>query len=173
MDKIITYSAQNYAEALFESGQGFSADLNTVLEVIKTSADFMHIMSNPAIDLNVKFSILDEIFKNKIDDKVLQFIKILTEKNRLVELEEIRDAYNEKVNEANNIKLVEITSAIELNEDFKTRIINKLGEKLGKTIVPEWKTDKEIISGLVFKIGDDIVDASLLNKIESIGKNIR
>lgn len=173
MDKIITYSAQNYAEALFENGQGFSADLNTVLEVIKTSADFMHIMSNPAIDLNVKFSILDEIFKNKIDDKVLQFIKILTEKNRLVELEEIRDAYNEKVNEANNIKLVEITSAIELNKDFKTRIINKLGEKLGKTIVPEWKTDKEIISGLVFKIGDDIVDASLLNKIESIGKNIR
>lgn len=78
-------------------------------------------MSNPAIDLNVKFSILDEIFKNKIDDKVLQFIKILTEKNRLVELEEIRDAYNEKVNEANNIKLVEITSAIELKEEFQNK----------------------------------------------------
>lgn len=173
MDKIITYSAQNYAEALFETGKVFAADLNTVLEVMKTSADFMNIMSNPAIDLNVKYSILDEIFKNKIDEKVLQFVKILTEKNRISELEEILTAYNERVNEAEGIKPVEITSAIELSEDFKTRITNKLTEKLGKTIIPEWKTDKEIISGLVFKIGDDIVDASLLNKVESIGKNIR
>lgn len=173
MGNIITYSAQNYAEALFETGKDFAADLNTVLEVMKTSADFMNIMSNPAIDLNVKYSILDEIFKNKIDEKVLQFVKILTEKNRISELEEILTAYNERVNEAEGIKPVEITSAIELSEDFKTRITNKLTEKLGKTIIPEWKTDKEIISGLVFKIGDDIVDASLLNKVESIGKNIR
>ncbi len=173
MDKIITYSAQNYTEALFETGKDFAGDLNTILEVIKTSADFMHIISNPAIDLNVKYSILDEIFKGKIDDKVLQFLKILTEKNRLGEFEEIRDSYLEKVNEANNIKRVEITSAIELNDDFKTRITNKLGEKLNKTVVPEWKINPEIISGLVFKIGDDIIDTSLKNKVESIGKNIR
>ncbi len=173
MDKIITYSAKNYAEALFETGKEYAADLNTVLEVMKTSADFMHIMSNPAIDLNVKYSILDEIFQGKIDDKVLQFLKILTEKNRLREFEEISDSYKERVNEANNVTPVEITSAIDLNEDFKTRIINKLGEKLGKTIIPEWKTDKEIISGLVFKIGDDIIDTSLKTKVESIGKNIR
>lgn len=173
MDKIITYSAQNYAEALFETGKNFAGDLNTVLEVMKSAADFMHIMSNPAIDLNVKYSILDEIFNNKIDDKVLQFIKILTEKNRLGEFEEIRDSYLERVNEANNIKLVEITSAIELNDDFKTRITNKLGEKLNKTIVPEWSINPEIIAGLMFKIGDDIIDTSLKNKVESIGKNIR
>ncbi len=173
MDKIITYSAKNYAEALFETGKEYAAALNTVLEVMKTSADFMHIMSNPAIDLNVKYSILDEIFQGKIDDKVLQFLKILTEKNRLREFEEISDSYKERVNEANNVTPVEITSAIDLNEDFKTRIINKLGEKLGKTIIPEWKTDKEIISGLVFKIGDDIIDTSLKTKVESIGKNIR
>ena len=53
------------------------------------------------------------------------------------------------------------------------KIINKLSEKLNKTIIPTWETNKEIISGLVFKIGDDIIDTSLLNKVESIGKNIR
>lgn len=173
MNKIITYSAQNYAEALFESGPDFEADLNTILEVIKTSADFVNIISNPAIDLNVKYSILDEIFKGKLNDKVLQFLKILTEKNRLGEFGEIRDSYLEKVHEANNIKLVEITSAIELNDDLKNRITNKLSEKLNKKVVPGWKIDSDIISGLVFKIGDNIIDTSLKNKVESIGKNIR
>lgn len=172
MDNIITYSAQNYAEALFETGETFTSDLELIQEVMKSSHDFMHIMSNPAIDLNVKYSILDEIFKNKIDEKVLQFVKILADKGRLGEFDEILTAYKERVNEANNVKLVEITSAIELNEDLKTRIINKLGEKLNKKIIPAWKIDREIISGLVFKIGDDIVDTSIRNKIESIGKNI-
>ena len=171
MDNIITYSAQNYAEALFEAGKTFTPDLELINTVITTSADFMHIMSNPAIDLNVKYSILDEIFKDKINEKVLQFVKILTEKNRLGEFEQILAAYKEKVNDENGVKLVEITSAIELNEDFKTKILNKLSEKLNKKIVPEWKIDREIISGLVFKIGDDVVDTSIRNKVESIGKN--
>ncbi len=173
MDNIITYSAQNYAEALFESGQTFAPDLKLVNEVMSTSADFIHIMSNPAIDLKVKYSILDEIFKSKVDDKVLQFVKILTEKNRLNEFSEIVAAYEERVNFSSGIKTVEITSAITLNEETKSRIIDKLTEKLNKKIVPEWKVDKEIISGLVFKIGDDILDASIKNKIESIGKNIK
>lgn len=172
MDNIITYSAQNYAEALFESGQTFTPDLELINTVIKTSVDFVHIMSNPAIDLNVKYSILDEIFKNKIDEKVLQFTKILTEKNRLGEFEQILASYKEKVNDTNGVKRVEITSALELNDALKTKILNKLSEKLNKKIVPEWKIDREIISGLVFKIGDDIVDTSIRNKVESIGKNI-
>lgn len=173
MENIITYSAQNYAAALFETGQNFEADLNTVLEVIKTSADFVNIISNPAIDLSVKFGILDEIFKGRIDDKVLQFIKILTEKKRLGEFEEILVSYKEKVNDHDGIKVVEITSAIELSDDDKNKITNKLSEKLNKKIIPQWKIDNEIISGLVFKIGDDLLDTSLKTKIETIGKNIR
>lgn len=172
MDKIITYSAQNYAEALFETGKNFVPDLELIQEVMKSSVDFINIISNPAIDLNVKYSILDEIFKDKIDEKVLQFIKILTEKNRLNEFDEILLAYKEYANKYNDIKLVEITSAIELNDEQKTRIIEKLSEKLEKKVIAKWGIDKEIISGLIFKIGDDIIDTSIKNKIESIGKNI-
>lgn len=172
-DKIITYSAQNYAQALFETGQAFEGELLTVLEVFKTSADFKNIMSNPAIDLNVKFSILDEVFQGKVDEKVLQFVKILIEKNRLSELDGILTSYTQLVREYNNVKEVEIISAIELSNDFKTKIKDKLTEKLNKTVLPQWKTDSEIISGLIFKIGDNIIDISIKNKVESIGKNIR
>ena len=173
MNKIITNSAQNYAQALFETGQNFEQDLMLIQQVLADSADFTNVISNPAIDLKAKFEILDEIFKDKINANVLQFIKILAEKNRLNEIEQINSSYIEKVNEHNNIKKVEIISAIELNDETKTKIINKLSEKLNKTIIPTWETNKEIISGLVFKIGDDIIDTSLLNKVESIGKNIR
>lgn len=173
MKKIVTNSAQNYAQALFETGQNFEKDLEMVQQVLNDSADFTNVISNPAIDLTTKHEILDEVFKNQINANVLQFIKILAEKNRLNEIEQIKYSYIEKVNEFNNIQKVEIISAIELSEETKSKITNKLSEKFNKTIAPTWDINKEIIAGLVFKIGDDIIDTSLLNKVESIGKNIR
>jgi len=172
-ENIITYSAQNYAQALFESGSDFEKDLSLVAEVLSTSADFNSIISNPSIDLETKNTILDEIFANHISPNVLQFIKILTEKGRLNEFEGIQAAYLEKVNNSKNIKPVEITSAIELNDDTKNKIVEKLNQKLNKQIIVNWVVNPEIISGLLFKIGDDIVDATLLSKVENIGKNIR
>lgn len=173
MKKIVTNSAQNYAQALIETGQNFEKDLETVQQVLNDSADFTNVISNPAIDLTTKHEILDEVFKNQINANVLQFIKILAEKNRLNEIEQIKYSYIEKVNEFNNIQKVEIISAIELSEETKSKITDKLSEKFNKTIAPTWDINKEIISGLVFKIGDNIIDTSLLNKVESIGKNIR
>jgi len=173
MEKIITHSAINYAHALFETGKNYGNDLISVNEVLTSSEELKNIINNPAIDLNAKYKILDEIFQNKIDEKVIEFIKILTEKNRINELDQILASYNAKVDEFNNIKNVEITSAIELNDEIKNKILAKLTEKLNKTINPRWIVNNEIISGLVFKIEDNIVDTSLLTKIESIGKNIR
>ena len=173
MEKIITHSAINYAHALFETGKNYGNDLISVNEVLTSSEELKNIINNPAIDLNAKYEILDEIFQNKIDEKVIEFIKILTEKNRINEFDQILASYNAKVDEFNNIKNVEITSAIELNDEIKNKILAKLTEKLNKTINPRWIVNNEIISGLVFKIEDNIVDTSLLTKIESIGKNIR
>ena len=173
MGKIITNSAQNYAQALFETGYNFEKDLETIQQVLSRCADFKNVISNPAVDLKTKYVILDEIFKGKVNDNVLQFIKILTEKNRLNEFEQIQNSYIEKINNFNKMQNVEIISAIELNDETKNKIIEKLRAKLNKNIIPQWNIDKNIISGLVFKIGDNIIDTSLLNKVESIGKNIR
>lgn len=173
MKKCLTNISNNYAQALFETGSGFGADLKTVLDVIKTSADFVNVISNPAVDLKVKHSIIDEVFEGKIVPEVVKFLKILVEKERFGEFESIYECYILKVDEANDIQEVEIVSAIPLNETQKNEIENKLSTKLNKKIVSEWVTDESIIGGLVFKIGDDVIDTSLKKSLDDISKNIR
>ena len=173
MKKCMTYTANNYAQALFETGAGFSADLKTVLDVITDNINFVNIISNPAIDRKLKYSIIDEIFNGKIASEVVQFLKILVEKERFNEFVGIYDCYIMKVDEANGIQEVEIVSAIALTDEKKSEITKELGEKLGKKIVPEWVQDENIIAGLIFKIGDDVIDASLKKSLDNISKNIR
>ena len=81
-------------------------------------------------------------------------------------------AYKEDLDKINNIQRVEVVSAIELDDNSKQKIIDKLQHRLQKNVIAQWQTDEEIIGGLVVKINDDVIDSSLKNKLENLSKNI-
>lgn len=170
MVKQISISAITYAKSLFEADNNVFSDLNTVLDVINSSKDFELTMLNPSISLQTKYEIIDEIFKKELSEKVLNFIKILVEKNRFNEFEQIVRAYANELDNSNNIKRVKVVSAIELSNEQKQKVTEKLEKRLQKTIKPEWIVDTDIIGGLIIKIDDDVIDTSLKNKLDKLSK---
>ncbi len=166
----VSTTAITYAKSLFEADNNALADLNTVMEVINSSKDFELTMLNPSISLQVKYEIIDEIFKNELNEKVLNFIKILVEKNRFNEFNQIVQAYSNELDKMNNIKRVEVVSAVELSDEQKQKTIERLQIRLNKEVKVSWITDKEIIGGLVIKIDDNIIDTSIKNKLYKLSK---
>lgn len=175
----ISTSAKNYADSLIQvckdgaiTFETVSKDLNTVKEIISESDELVKVMENPAIANNTKNEIIDSVFPNQISDKIINFLKILIDKKRFNELTQIIQAYNNEVDIINNIKRVEVYSAVEVSEDRKQRLIDKLQNKLKKNVIVNWNINNDIIGGLVIKIDDDIIDNSLKNKLENLSKNI-
>lgn len=173
MTELISTASKVYAESLLKTGINSSdaiKDLNIIAKTVKKSDDLKNVVNNPAINTKLKFEILDEIFQNKINDKILSFMKILIERKRFSEFESIIEAYSMLVDEKNNVKRTKIVSAIELKENYKQDIINKLKAKLNKEIIPEWEVNKDIIGGLIIQIEDEIIDNSLSRRLEKISK---
>ena len=169
----ISKSAITYANSLIEAANNYEQilnDLRTVQNITSQSKDFNDVMLNPTISVSTKNEIIDEIFKNQINEKVINFLKILADKKRFSELNEIISAYSEKVDEINNIKRVEVISVVELSDEQKQKTIERLQNRLKKNVIVNWSLDKEIIGGLVIKIDDDIIDSSLKNKLEKLSK---
>lgn len=169
----MTTTAKIYAKSLIEADQNYNgilADLNTVTEVINSSKDFVLTMENPTISIDTKYEIIDEIFKKELNEKVLNFVKILIEKNRFNEFKQIVQAYKEEVDEIENIKRVEVVSAIELSDNQKQKTLEKLQARLNKEVKAVWTVDTNIIGGLIIKIDDDIIDTSLKNKLDKLSK---
>ncbi len=169
----ISKSAITYANSLIEADNNYEQilnDLRTVQNIISQSKDFNEVMLNPTISVSTKNEIIDEIFKNQINEKVINFLKILADKKRFSELNEIISAYSEKVDEINNIKRVEVISVVELSEEQKRQTVEKLQNRLQKNVVVQWTKNADIIGGLVIKIDDDIIDSSLKNKLEKLSK---
>lgn len=162
-----------YAQALLE----LDSDKNQILkelmdieEVFNSSKELIQILLNPTINISQRLGILEQIFKDKIDEKLYKFLIILVEKNKIDRFKEIIQCYTEQYNELNNIKDVKIISAIELEESEKQKITNALENKLNKRIQPQWDINNEIIAGLIFKIGDTIIDTSIKHKLDKLNK---
>lgn len=175
----ISLTAKNYADALVKLGQDnvISYDdilnnLEIISEICSKSKDLTDVLENPAISDETKFSIIDEVFTKSVNEKIRDFLKILIEKKRFKELEGIVAAYQEELDKINNLQRVEVISAIELDDNSKQKIIEKLQNRLQKNVIAQWQTDEEIIGGLVVKINDDVIDSSLKNKLENLSKNI-
>lgn len=175
----ISLTAKNYADALVKLGQenvisydDILNNLEIISEICSKSKDLTDVLENPAISDETKFSIIDEVFTKSVNEKIRDFLKILIEKKRFKELEGIVAAYQEELDKINNLQRVEVISAIELDDNSKQKIIDKLQNRLQKNVIAQWQTDEEIIGGLVVKINDDVIDSSLKNKLENLSKNI-
>lgn len=175
----ISLIAKNYADALVKLCKDQAMDcreiLNSLLfikDTCKQSTDLKTILDNPSVSDDVKCSIIDEVFKNSIDNHTIEFLKILIEKKRFNEFEGIIAAFSDETDKINNIQRIEVTSAIDLNDDLKQRIKEKLENRLNKTVITEWIVNEDIIGGLVVQINDDVIDSSLKNKLENLSKNI-
>lgn len=178
MTERVSTVSKNYAQALIqiasESGSYdyIKSQLEKVQEVLNLSKDLNIVMANTSISASKKNEIIDSIFGSKIDVKILNFLKLLIEKNRFNEFNAILTSYNEMLDNQSNKKQVEIISATELNFETKSNILFKLEHKLNCEIVPKWNVDKNIIAGLTFKFDDYVIDTSVRSKIENLSKNI-
>ena len=83
-----------------------------------------------------------------------------------------RNEEDQIIKRIKNITRVNITSAIELNDDRKNDIKTKISERLNKDIICDWGVDNEIIAGLIFKIDESIIDNSVRHKLEDLSKEI-
>lgn len=175
----ISLSAKNYSKALVEmvrdnviSFEDLSKDLATVSEILETSQDLRLTLENPTVSEEVKSQIVEEVFKNEVHPQVVSFLKVLIDKNRFSEFPQIKADYEIKLDDVNKIQAVEITSAVELSEEYRERILQKLSEKLQKNIRPNWKVDENIIAGLIYRINDNVIDTSIKSKLDKLNKNL-
>lgn len=175
----ISLSAKNYSKALVEmvrdnviSFEDLSKDLATVSEILETSQDLRLTLENPTVSEEVKSQIIEEVFKNEVHPQVVSFLKVLIDKNRFSEFSQIKADYEIKLDDVNKIQAVEITSAVELSEEYREKILQKLSEKLQKNIRPNWKVDENIIAGLIYRINDNVIDTSIKSKLDKLNKNL-
>jgi F-type H+-transporting ATPase subunit delta len=171
--------AKRYAKAALQSAeekkltQAFITDFQFLEECVKSSKDLLTLFKNPIVSKNKKLSITDALFKGSIHTETLGFISFLINKDRISILPNIINAFFDLKNEQYGIIKAELLSFHPL-EKIQTELIKKnLEDYTKKKIELEPKIDKEIMGGLVVKIGDTVFDGSLKRRLELLKEHLQ
>ena len=163
------------ADVVLKTGETetIKSELNGWQDLIKSSSDLQDAFSSPAITHAVKEQVLERLLeKTKPSKTTSNFLRILLKNGRLADLGEINEKFASVLEERSGIVIARITSARELPDgeisDFKAKL-----EKLtGKKVNMNFEIDKEIIGGVVTRIGSKVYDGSVRTKLENLREQL-
>jgi F-type H+-transporting ATPase subunit delta len=147
-----------------------SIDMELVHSAIRSSKELKNILDSPIVKSEIKKSVLSEIFKNKISNDSLGFIKFVIDKNR----EDILDSIIEKFLELRDEKLglvrVEVRTSFDFTDEQKEKLRKRLESILNKKAHLKFIVDNTIVGGFIAKVGDTVYDASIKHQLELLRK---
>ena len=166
-----------YARSLFEVAQE-SGKLDEVREQLGQFADALEgdrelqvFFFSPYFSTEEKKDGLAKVIEGA-EPAVLNFFELLVEKHRMPVIFRIRRDYEQLWERENKLLPVEITSAVVLDDEIARRIGDQIGEQTGQRVELTKTVDPDIIGGLVLRVGNSILDASIRNRLETLRKNV-
>jgi ATP synthase F1 delta subunit len=169
--------ARVYARSLFEVAKEqdkldvVREQLGEVADAVSADRELQIFFFSPYFSTEEKEEGLRKVIDGA-DPVVLNFLELLVEKHRMPALFRIRRVYDELWEHENKLLPVEITSAVELDDEIAKRIGDQIGEQTGQRVELTKTVDPDIIGGLVLRVGNSILDASIRNRLDNLRKNV-
>lgn len=166
-----------YARALFEVAQQ-RGDLDRIREQLGQFADALEaerglqtFFFSPYFSTEEKKDGLHKAVEDA-DDAVVNFLELLIEKHRMPAIFRIRRQLDALWREENKMLPVQLTSAIELDDETVANLGRTIGERTGRKVDVTASVNPDILGGIVLRVGNSILDASIRNRLEHLRKQV-
>ena len=165
-----------YASSLLDSAieknnlESVAVDMELVYYTLEKNSQVNLMLKSPVIKPQVKSSILNEIFKSKINSDSLGFLLFVVDKKREDLLSSITGKFLELKDEHLGILNVEIAAAYDFSDDQKEQVKKKFESSLNKIIKIKYIINKDLIGGFIARVADTMYDASIKHQLELLRK---
>jgi F-type H+-transporting ATPase subunit delta len=106
------------------------------------------------------------------DASFLNFLSLLIENHRMPVIFRVRQQYERLWEEENRMLPVEITSAVALDEKTTEELGRTIGERAGRRVTLSSRVDPDILGGIILRVGNSILDASIRNRLEQLRRHV-
>ena len=143
-------------------------------EVLIAANDELHeVFGNPSIPHAKKEGVLDALIKRSGSSKtVANFLRVLLQNGRLIDLPEINDRLASVLEERSGVVSGEVISARELADAQKKELEKNLEKLTGKKVRLDFEIDEDIIGGIVTRIGSTVYDGSVRTQLENLKEQL-
>jgi ATP synthase F1 delta subunit len=169
--------ARVYADALFEVARDkdeldeIRDQLGEFADGLNESRDMRTLFFSPYFSSAEKREAIGSAISGA-NDELVNFLELLAEKHRMPAVFRIRDRFDDLWAEANKRLEVTLTSAVELDKKVADQVRKEVERQTEREVDLETKVDPDILGGLVLRVGNRVLDASLRGKLERLRKEV-
>jgi ATP synthase F1 delta subunit len=170
-------AARVYAEALFAAGEDkgkidqLQEQLAQFAEAVDGDRELQVFLFSPYLSSNDKVDGLRRAVTGA-EPEFANFLELLVEKGRMPEIFRIRREFDELWKKANRRLDVTVTSAIELDPAVVGRIGEEVERQTGEKVELSSEVDDGILGGIVLRVGNMVLDASIRTRLEKLRKSV-
>ena len=106
------------------------------------------------------------------DPALVNFLELLIENHRMPLVFRARRDFDALWEQENQLLPVSVTSAVELDEATVRQIGDKIAEQTGRKVELSAHVEPDILGGIVVRVGNAVLDASVRNRLEQLRKNV-
>lgn len=171
-------AGQVYGTALYEAAEAtaratrIEPDLVAIRDAIAASPELAQLLHNPAFPARGKKEILLELATGS-DPLVRNTLQVLVDNGRLTALSDVVDVFSARVRQSERQLEVELTTAVPVSADEADRLRDRLAEASGKDVTLRRRVDPAVVGGIVLRIGDQLIDASVRGRLDGLRLALR
>ena len=167
--------AARYAAALFDLAEeakqldAVAGDLRQLKAMISASPDLSRLLRSPVLSRSDQARALAAVLSQAgAGDLTKRFAGLVAENRRLFALADMIDAFLADLARRRGEVTASVTSAAPLSEEQQAHLTDALRRALGAKVSVELNTDRNLIGGLIVKVGSRLIDSSLKSKLQRL-----
>jgi F-type H+-transporting ATPase subunit delta len=175
-------AARRYARALFALGrkrglpelENMGRNLAALRDAVKASPELAELYRSPLFFAEEKAQVTQEILAEiGADEYTRRFCALLAEKGRLDLLGDMAGVFLELLDAEKGVLRGELVTAVNIDESKRATVLAQLEKQAGCSLELSYSVDPAIIGGIILKVGDRVLDASLRAQLSSLKDNIK
>ena len=166
--------AKEYGTALFmlaceeKRKSEYAEALEAICGTFEEYPQYADLLSSPSIPLGERLDVIENTFSSTVPEQVLSYLKLLCEKGRMPYFMESVEEYRALLDASEHISNAKITSAVELTETEKQRLIDKLELIERGKVCATYVVDESLLGGLIVEVDGKIMDGSLRHRLQEV-----
>ena len=169
--------AEVYSRALFEAARDndvvdrIHEELQTVDDALSEDRELRLFFFSPYFTSDEKKEAVGRVVEGA-DERLVNFLELLAERHRMPVLSRIRRQFDGMWAEENKLLPVSVTSAVDLDESLVQEIGRRIEDQTGRRVELSSSVDPDVLGGLVVRVGNVVLDASVRNRLEQLRKQV-
>lgn len=143
-----------------------------VRKIFHENPDYIRLLMEPAIPFEERKGLIDAAFGTQVERYLLNFIKLLCERNLLGDFAGCCDEFVRRYNLEHGIVEAVVTSAVALTEAQAEALKNKLEKISGKKVDLKQKVNPSVLAGVRVELEGKQLDGTVQGRLSGISKKL-